>query len=178
MTTYQVQAGLPVHLGGEVWSTGSLTGLNDGGDVSVYIPTSGYQYVNVMIHYDGSNVATNSYTQLHNNAGNRVGFEYVYRGYDVNSNALNYQGGNDDWQLFAQSQDCTQGWTLNAIIPVGLRDRPQIQLDMVYTRSGIGVARIYGALSRPTADTIERIGCNIDGPGVIDAMEWKVIGYK
>lgn len=175
--TYQAQSGLPVHLSGEVWSTGSLTGLNDDNDVAVYIPTSEYQYAHVMIYYDGTGTATNSYTQLHNSSGSRVSCEYVFRGYDSSSNALNYQGGGA-WQLYAQSQDCNVGWTLNAIIPVGSRNRTQIQIDMVYTRSGIGVARVYGGLSRPAADTIERIGVNIDGGGVVDFMEWKVIGYK
>jgi len=180
MTTYAVQTGTPVHLGGEVWSTGSATSLNDGGDVAVYIPTSGYQYVNVVIHYDGSLTSTNSYTQFHNNQGNRVSMEYCYRGYDVNQNTFNYQGGNDGWQLFAQSQDCSQGWLLNAIIPVGpdFTQRPQVQIDMVYTRNGIGVARLHGGASYTGGYPLERVGVNIDGDGVVDSMYWKVIGYK
>ena len=179
MSLYAVQTGTPVHLGGEVWSTGSATSLNDGGDVAVYIPTSGYQYVNVVIHYDGLNTASNSFTQFHNNQGSRVSMEYCYRGYDSGSNAFNYQG-SAEWQLFAQSQDCSQGWLLNAIIPVGpdFNYRPQVQIDMVYTRSGIGVARLHGAASYTGGYPLERIGCNIDSNGVVDSMYWKVIGYK
>lgn len=180
MTVYQTQAGTPVHLGGEVWSTGSLTGISDGGDVAVYIPTSGYQYVNVVIHYDGTGTGINAYTQFHSNQGGRVPMEYAYRGHYVGGTTFSHTGGADTWQTFSTNLDCDQGWLLNAIIPVGpnFNQRPQIQVDMVYTRNAVGVARLHGAASYTGGYPIERIGCNIDNTGVVTALYWKVIGYK
>ena len=180
MTVYQVQSGTPVHLGGEVWSTGSQTGMNEPSDAAVYIPTSGYQYVNVVIHYDGSGLGQNAYTQFHNNQGSRVPMEYCYRGYDAKGSTFNYLGGSADWQTFSNILDCGQGWLLNAIIPVGpdFTQRPQVQIDMVYTRNAIGVARLHGGASYTGGYPLERVGVNIDGTGVVDSMHWKVIGYK
>lgn len=166
------------YISGEVWSEGEVTFSGDGGDVEVKIPTSGYLYCDVYLDYDGSGTATNSYTQFHDSTGTRVGMEYVYRNYDRAGSNTVFTGSSDSWQLFAQSQDCNQGWVLKASIPVGSRDRPHIHIDVAYTKSGVGAAWTHGSLSYPSSGTIQRIGCNIDGGGTITRMTWRVVGYR